>query len=651
MLRPATFLVIALSTATGFAQYQGIAPTQRPKPVYIYLFSHTEDHINLDRSEERFERVLPMLEGLHASYPQYGPQACFQFYGADSETLSFGTIHDITTARDAGVLSLGYHGAHEPTYSNNPIALLNYPTATWSEIQVAMELHLNAHRHLYLGDINPLFHGALKKTRNVFGSMLAVSGLDEFDPAKAHAVDATEPEAILFGYSAHIPNPPPNYMDGIAAFSELLSPTPDHVRQMFWARHHLRVSATDGTGNFDSRGMDGVAHLEDTIATLDRSRTNLLKMSIAGKTIYALQSPTGYAYNHPDDPDLPPWLIRPQADIDANYQNIQEVLDWLVQSFFPANPGSRFVSVDALQSAFTSLNGQSLSRVELLDFAHDLLDGWGGATPAPPPAFVTSGERYLSLCDMTQCLVGMLAGYGGSLPASVPLGRAIGPLNAALPSLIPPQVAATDLLAAAAALDPALNSTAWAETPGYVVPSYLSVGSVQVNAAEFLYLCASLFVDLAEGGSPSTVQAPSCAMLDPLVEAAQDMVGDLRDKWPYLDWDLKPAILSGFPAQLAADAPPRAGATLTVSLTDDPGTHATLVAAAHRASLPLSDVGRPTLDPWGAQEFPILSLGESCTGSWRLEIPRDYRGPLHLQALCENGDGVELTPVLSLRVR
>jgi hypothetical protein len=303
-----------------------------------------------------------------------------------------------------------------------------------------------------------------------------------------------------------------------------------------------------------------------------------------------------------------------------------------------------------LQTAFTSLNGETLTQAEVLAFTLDLLDNWSSTSPAAPPPFASNDGQYLSLCDMTQCLVGMLAGYGTSLPSTVALGRAIGPLTATLPSLMPPTVAPGDLLAAAAALDPLLNSTTWAKTPDYTVPSYVTVGTSQVNAAEFLYLCAKLFVDLAQGNSPPSVLAPASTMLDPAIETAEDQVSSLADKWPYLNWDIKPAILSGFAARLSVNAPPQAGSTLTVHLTDDVGSQAYLCATSSRPRSPLSAAGGLQLDPRGAHAFPRLSLGQACTGSWEIPIPASYRGPLYLQALCENRGRLELTQVLSLEI-
>ena len=99
-----------------------IGTASEKHPVYIYLYDHTEDHFNHELSEERFLRVFPMIEQLQKDYPQYYPSFSVQLYGADSWTLSernpeTGVVDFIRKMRDKGVIELGYHGVHEPTYA------------------------------------------------------------------------------------------------------------------------------------------------------------------------------------------------------------------------------------------------------------------------------------------------------------------------------------------------------------------------------------------------------------------------------------------------------------------------------------------------------------------------------------------------------
>lgn len=653
MTRFSSIIVWLLCQLVAFSALVASASSQTPpEPVYIYLFSHTEDHINLTLSEERFTRVLPMLEALHADFPQYRPNACFQFYGADSETLSSGVVSDALAARDAGYLLLGYHGAHEPTYTNNPIGNINYATATWLEIQDTMEVHLSAHRDLLRGTLSPFGEGALARTDSTFGPLTTLSGLESFDPARAHAIDATHPDSLLLGYSGHMPSAPPTYMSGVDDLSTLLAPTTEHVRQLHWARHHLRVSGTDGTANFDSRGMDGVAHLQSKLALLDRTHPNVLMMSIGSKTIYALQSPTGYAYNNPLSPQLPSSLLRSRIEIDANYANVQDVLNWLVNVYFPANPGSRFVSAADLKAAFPSRNGESVDRIELLGFARNLIATWDtGASPATPPPYVESQGAYLSLCDMMQCLVGMLAGYGPLLPTEVPLGRAIGPLASVTASATAPSVSRIDLLAAAASLDPALNADTWTKTPSNTVPEQVAVGTTTVNAAELLYLFAQLFVDLSEGRTPATVQAPASDMLDPAVLDAQNKVSTLTTKWPYLDWDLKPANLAGFPPRLSTTGTPVAGGTIEVHLTDDPGSEGTLAVSTRTASRVIPGLGELLIDLSVGRILPnTVALGGECYATWTVAIPPSFHGTAYAQAMSTRNGESELSDLLTVMV-
>jgi len=589
-----------------------------------------------------------MLENLQETHPQYRPSANFQFFGADSETFSASTI---SLVKNSPAVTLGYHGAHEPTYSFNPIGNINYQAASWLEIQDAMYSHLNHHRHLTRGIIDPFNDGALAKTTSVFGDPNVVSGLESFDPARAHAIDKTDPEATLFGYSAHIPNPPPNYFYGVRTFSTLLCPTPKHPTQVWAARHHMRLSGTDGSGNFDSRCMDGVASLQSKIALLDRSHPNVMMVGIGVKFIYAKTSPTSYAYDHPLQPELPPGEINDRVLIETHYTNTEDVLDWLVNDFFPLNPGSRFLPIEDFTYAFSLLNGEEIERDHLFGLAQDLIDNWDTtSSPSTPPIFAQHQGAYLSLSDMLQCMVGMVDGFGTQLQASVTLNRAIGPTTPTVPSSGNLSVDPYDLITTINLLHTDLNSSTWIDQPSYQIPHELTVGSVTVNAAEFLYLCAQLFLELKDGQMPLVVTAPASNMIDPQLQTAQDSVSNLSAKWPYLDWDLKPAILNGFPPRLSFVGDPVAGGSIDIHLTDDPGSEAIVAIGPNTTSHIIPGVGLLEVLLKNAVLLPSQNLARDCFTTWQVSIPASFHGNAYAQALSTKNNKKELSNLLTISV-
>jgi len=71
------------------------------------------------------------------------------------------------------------------------------------------------------------------------------------------------------------------------------------------------------------------------------------------------QTPLEYAYDNLKVPDLPPEALRSPEERQAMYAEEEATLDWLVGTFFPANAGSRFVSVATGQPGEAGLSDAS----------------------------------------------------------------------------------------------------------------------------------------------------------------------------------------------------------------------------------------------------------------------------------------------------
>jgi len=74
--RVTTLWVLAIRAAAG-----GMLPAQARAPtVFIYLYARMGDHVNIELTEDRIRRILPMLERYRKAHPDAArirPQFCF----------------------------------------------------------------------------------------------------------------------------------------------------------------------------------------------------------------------------------------------------------------------------------------------------------------------------------------------------------------------------------------------------------------------------------------------------------------------------------------------------------------------------------------------------------------------------------------------
>src|ERR1035441_8778572 len=62
-------------------------PSQPQEPVYIYLYSRITDQVNLDITEARLRRILPLVERYSKDHPAAHVTATILFSGAASQAL------------------------------------------------------------------------------------------------------------------------------------------------------------------------------------------------------------------------------------------------------------------------------------------------------------------------------------------------------------------------------------------------------------------------------------------------------------------------------------------------------------------------------------------------------------------------------------
>ena len=100
------------------------APAQ-DQPLYVYLFTHTEDPFNHELSEERYLRFVPEVEARATADPEAHLNWTIMFQGSDAQTVAernpqTGVVDLLRAANQAGVVDFGYHAHHDPTYRNRP---------------------------------------------------------------------------------------------------------------------------------------------------------------------------------------------------------------------------------------------------------------------------------------------------------------------------------------------------------------------------------------------------------------------------------------------------------------------------------------------------------------------------------------------------
>src|SRR5215471_2522368 len=100
------------------------------QPVLFYLHARIGDHVNIEQTEARLRRILPMLEKYRKQRPKAGVSATILVSGALSQALEdrngkTGIKDFVQGYARRKVIELGYDGADEPTYQARPQADLS----------------------------------------------------------------------------------------------------------------------------------------------------------------------------------------------------------------------------------------------------------------------------------------------------------------------------------------------------------------------------------------------------------------------------------------------------------------------------------------------------------------------------------------------
>jgi len=531
------------------AQIPTSAPANQastPQPVYFYLYSKVTDHVNMDITEARLRRLLPMVEQFRKENPQAHVTATISFTGAVSQALADRNakthIKDfVLKYKKMGVIEIGYDGTDEPTYEHRPMideSIEQKPyQERWMERASEDEKFLTEGRDPLTGSPRPEQVGGLKEMQQVFGQAACIAGASVVEKMNHPAINGEHPDrtipyptkaemgdwelvpvlrryntqAILFGLSASNRDYLPGYGAGVAQVGRIVSPEPDAAPELFWADNVLRFSEAGGGGSRLVTLNAGSDAIKSATAKMDRSRIHIFHVELDNENDYLkddftkgkmLTPALAYAYDHPDRPEVPADGRLSPTEVDAAAAKREATLRWLITEYLPKSAGGRFVSSSDLRRMTAPSTGFTLSIDELRAALKKTYEELGDANYLPP--YFPVGERYLSLAETFQVLADALAEMNrtGRLPATVHVAQVYGPLVMLTghgPNIGDVKVAS--IAKVCAGLTAALHDDTGYPMPKNVIPSLVDVDGNKVNAAQFLRLMSQALLN----PSPETV--------------------------------------------------------------------------------------------------------------------------------------------------
>jgi hypothetical protein len=581
--------VLVLASLIGFALAAQAPPTTAanpatpPQPVYFYLYAKVTDHVNMDITEARLRRLLPMIEQYRKENPQAHVSATIFFTGAVSQAMADQNkkthIKDfVLKYKKMGVIEIGYDGTDEPTYENRPLidaSIEQKPfQERWLERATEDEKFLTEARDPLTGDPRPGVAGGLKEMQQVFGPAACISGASVGEKVNAPLINREHPdrnipyptkaevgdweivpvlqryntEAILFGFPASNRDYLPGYGGGVATVGRILSPEPDAAPELFWDDNLLRFSEAGGGGSRLVLLNGGVDAFKDTTKKLDRSRVHIFHVELDNENDYLNGDFTkgkpftpalGYAYAHPDKPQVPTDARQSPAAVDATHVKEESALKWLIAEYVPTTAGNQIVSNSDLRRMTPASFGFTVTTEDLRAALKKTLADLGSATYLAP--YFQVGGRYLSVAETFQVLTDALAELNrtGKLPETVRVDRVYGPLGMPMghgPNI--GDVKFATITRICAELDPRLHDDSGYPMPKNAIPPLYNVDGTKVNAAQFLRLMAQAVID------PSPDTTLHVRMVYMLTEAAEAFPKARNLEDVGATWTVKPAPLS-----------------------------------------------------------------------------------------------------------
>ncbi|MCX6546339.1 MAG: hypothetical protein NTV05_18255 [Acidobacteria bacterium] len=523
-------LIVAITLRAQQARQEpSPSPTQpvvaAKAPIYVMLQTTVDDVLNVPVSMERLPRALGQIDRLQARAGAFHPTCLVQFTGVAADRLADqndGThlVDAINDGARRGLVEVGYDGTEEPALAARPRPNLrgaDTPEKRYLARLEATQWFLTEWKHPYSGEPDPSRTGGFKRVLEVFGRVDFARGAT-FEPWHAgemvHALEALGSRPALAGFletTAYPARHLDGYRGGVPIVSNMLAADERCAPEVFFLDTALRVSDYGALGERVFNAYDGPEALDKLVGGLDRSRPHVIQIRLGHPGVYAKPgfgarnylTPLEYAYDNVKVPDLPAGVMRSREERETMYAQEDAVLDWLVTTFFPANAGSRFVSIRELSGRAEYGLSDPVTRAELTAVAASLIAQIESAQGQLPP-FVRGATRYFSLADVFGLLVTALgdAPAPAEWPAHSQSLRLFGPIEIADPArqATGARIPMGALVRQCATVRAALTAGEWTAVPRNTVPSYVMVGGVRLTAAQFLRAMAEAYV--ARPGTP-----------------------------------------------------------------------------------------------------------------------------------------------------
>ena len=486
------------------------------------------DPINIEMTENRLQRTLQMLEAVKSQYPSANLKATIYVNGAVSDLLAkrnaqSGIRDLLLDAAKKGLIEIGYDAPSEPRSSDQP--LLDYrnvstPKEDYLARQAVAGRVLTEGRDPITGKAAPTSDGGLKRMQQVFGEAasiwdpkllvrdLAFGTTPDLgsDAEVVQQIRLLNSRATLSGVLEDIPHLDFIYDDWIPVFSKNLSASADGSPDIYWQENRLRLSERSDKPSKVLSASAGVKAIKDYLEKLDRSKIRLVMVQIGSEKSYLTAEyrnkyqafpfpPSMYTENHLEAPKLPAAAFTPESEVTAAFQKEQEVLGFVLGTFLPNNAESRVVVSGYLLSITSPPAGYSIPVADLHRGFRDVGKSWGDS--ATLPKYVKVSDHYLSLAQAFQVLADALVQRRrtGKLPESVQVLSVCGPVD--MPEgtgAAKTEVTAKDVSLAAVYILPGLYDAGWSPIPFSCVPGQVKVGSVTVNAGQYLRLMMEAFL-------------------------------------------------------------------------------------------------------------------------------------------------------------
>ncbi len=522
-----------------------------PKPIYLYLFTHTEDHINHELSEERYIRYAPVIDELNTQYPEINLVWTIEFMGADAKTIydrndSTGVVDMLRSYADKNVIEFGYHAHHDPNYNNRPQLDIN-ERSSWADKVNAMDEWVSCEKDPLAGGCVQPNMGGLLAIENYFGPVAVVSGnylyteeAIEHD-AGVHAVRKYLPDRKLgFGFPNHgstIEND--NYAELTYELFKTLTPDHDTSGSLFWMENTLRINDGDLYLQEDNINTLKISaeQVENFMQAYNRQYPKVLNVGLASKYVYTQSStsPTKWAYANPQTPELPDSLLLSQQQIEKNYQGSIAMMKALAK-YTSEQDSVSFISSQQLVDKVAPADYWEISAVELAAMSDDLLSNWHER----PPAFVYDGGYYYSLRDMVVLLSKALAESVATTGGSIQLTDSYGPFaQKGYDKAI--QLAGDDIRETAKNIARDLQSAeqGWQVEPANLLRSVYFVAGKQIALVQLLYAMASVYQSDYYQLSQTDIDVPGMSSAVPQTDEILKSMG--CDDCQGSSWSLKPA--------------------------------------------------------------------------------------------------------------